>query len=159
MPTIRNIYTNYLAQLHLKSFPQKMPNKAFLEDLAEVSPLCGYRNTQGLLQNCTAKTAGLEDTGVSEGDALHRSKEQGRFPQISHFSGQRMVMITSKQSITLLKGHGAGTHTHTREQTWTQHTEHRALQVWHVPATQLPVPGSQDRCRKDAAQAPRVNFC
>lgn len=75
MPTIRNLYTNYLAQLHLKSFPQKMPNKAFLEEQAEVSPLCGYRNTQGLLQNCTAKTAGLEDTGVSEGDALHRSKQ------------------------------------------------------------------------------------
>lgn len=91
------------------------------------------------------------------------SKEQGRFPQIGHLPGQRMVMITSKQSVTPLKGQDAGTHTHTltqaRAQTWTQHTEHRVLQVWHVAATQLPVPGSQGRCKKDVEQEPRVNFC
>lgn len=71
-----------------------------------------------------------------------------------------MVMIASKQFVTLLKGHRAGPHTLTqaRAQTWTQHTDHRMQQAWHVPATQLPVPGSQGRCKKDAEQAPRAQL-
>lgn len=47
------------------------------------------------------------------------SQEQGRFPQIGHLPGQRMVMITSKQSVTLLKGHSARTDTHTYTDTGT----------------------------------------
>lgn len=68
---------------------------------------------------------GLKDTGLSQGDALYRSRQEGKFPKIGHLPVQRTVMDNyAPKGIRVCVGWEG----HRGHETWTLE-EHGVLQI------------------------------